>query len=52
MIGVARDGLRDRRRPGGGSDKRGYVNRDPLPARSPGAGWGYFLAAFFLRSAQ
>ena len=35
-----------------GSDNRGYVNRDPLPARSPGAGWGYFLAAFFLRSAQ
>ena len=35
-----------------GSDKRGYVNRDPSPARSPVRGWGYFLAAFFLRSAQ
>ena len=30
----------------------GYVNRDPVPARSPVRGWGYFLAAFFLRSAQ
>ena len=35
-----------------GSDNRGYVNRDPVPARSPVRGWGYFLAAFFLRSAQ
>ena len=36
-----------------GSDKRGYVNRGPVPARSPVRGWGYFLAAaFFLRSAQ
>ena len=24
----------------------------PVPARSPVRGWGYFLAAFFLRSAQ
>ncbi len=38
--------------PSPGSDKRGYVNRDPVPARSPVRGWGYFLAAFFLRSAQ
>ena len=42
-----------RRRGGVGSNNRGYVNRDPVPARSPVRGWGgYFLAAFFLRSAQ
>ena len=34
-----------------GSDNRGYVNRDPSQ-QVPVRGWGYFLAAFFLRSAQ
>ena len=39
-------------RQGPGSDNRGYVNRDPSQPGPRCAGWGYFLAAFFLRSAQ
>ena len=53
VIGGGREGLRgDGAAAAGESDKLGYVNRGPVPARSPVRGWGYFLAAFFLRSAQ
>ena len=35
-----------------GSNNRGYVNLDPSQPGPRCAGGGYFLAAFFLRSAQ
>ena len=53
MIGVGREGLRgDGSAAAGESDNRGYVNRDPSQPGPRLRGWGYFLAAFFLRSAQ